>query len=248
MSIVVSTITNQYGNEVTEQEYYLSDGLWYEQYINCRNAASEGLGTCQCHSHRTYDSWPVSREKVRKAVESRITELSEEERADLLDNSLEKRIDEKFRLLGFTLKQVETWAADCYKMNLNPLPTLRKHLEGICEVGFMYDQNGVYFGDISKDTLMCRLHKDDNPSETRVYFEIHEGTKPEPDSGAYLWSAEELYEVFKGELQIQKKISLNVWKEAQSRDWFGKYEFLKELDFYPTKWEDGGDGYMYPKK
>lgn len=159
--ITLETKENQYGEEIAISTIYFQDGKWFWETLNCENSQDLGSGTCRCVSHNPTTIDRISREKAKIQIGEHVAELTEEERKDLLDESKWARVQEVFSLLGFTWAELEAWALDCYRMGMNPLPTLRKHLDEICQVGFMYDQPGTGW-DSEEPTLVCKLSEEDD--------------------------------------------------------------------------------------
>lgn len=78
-SLILSTITNQFGEEVNDLELYInSNGLFEKSYINCYSSSEFGLGTCQCNSH------PASMEEI----------ISPKEAMELVNNFIIKNKEE----------------------------------------------------------------------------------------------------------------------------------------------------------
>jgi len=133
-------------------EIYFKNGRWYQRLE---------WGT----------TTPISRQEVIDLLQDKIFLLSEEEQEDLLRVSdKETLIKEKFFLLGFSWKDMEDWCLLCYRLGINPLPTLRRHLNDLgVSVGFMYRGGGWAS---EKDTLVCELATDENgePAEVSLVF------------------------------------------------------------------------------
>jgi len=85
--LVLSTITNQYGEEIADSELYInSEGLFEIWQINCYSSNAYGLGTCHCVSHTASESFWISPEAalehIKKYIEEqeKIEEKKENER------------------------------------------------------------------------------------------------------------------------------------------------------------------------
>ncbi len=64
-SLILDTITNQYGEEISESELYInSEGLFEYWRINCYSSDCYGLGTCHCVSHPASESYWISPEQA----------------------------------------------------------------------------------------------------------------------------------------------------------------------------------------
>ena len=171
---VIETTTNQYGIEETSYEIYTVNGMWFSTILTCLSSGHYSLGTCRCISHNPTETTQITREEAIKELGKNISKLPEEEREDLLNPSLEQRIEEVLSLRGFTLEETEKWCADCYNMDTNPLPKLREHLQGVCEVAFMYDQQEAGYAS-DTNTLVCKLYQTENPKDIDVTLMVVEG-------------------------------------------------------------------------
>jgi len=84
--LVVSTIKNQWDEEIVEQGIYLEKGFWRERLINCYNSSDLGLGTCLCQSHEPYKEYRIKRKEVLSYLEKypeKAKDLTSEEKEDL---------------------------------------------------------------------------------------------------------------------------------------------------------------------
>jgi hypothetical protein len=235
MSIVLDKKVNQYGNEIVSEEIEFAKGKWIHHTLNCMNSIDYGMGTCRCQSHNTWHSSQINREEAKKALGAHISALTDEERADLLTPSLQDKIDEIFDLLGFTWEQVETWCADCYRMDLNPLPTLRNHLKDLCKVDFAYDSRDQgWFFEAKESTLVCWLNNNsDDKEDWKVELKVYEveKTKENPNEDLYIsLSAKELTIKFITEKE-KGILPYALWWEAENRN------FLSELVENISAWE-----------
>ncbi len=94
MPLIVSEIENQYGEKIVDEEYYLENGKWYCEKINCYSSEALGLGSCQCVSHDPIDKFEVSRETILEIIQENpllIKDLTEEEWRDLENYRKNKR-------------------------------------------------------------------------------------------------------------------------------------------------------------
>jgi hypothetical protein len=156
------SIVNQYGDAVDEYRviYHPAKG-WYEETLTCYGSSNLGLGTCRCVSHTPYTSRRLSRLEVIDLFGKDFSTLTEEERADLEKaGDFEEDIREKMSLLGFSWEAIEDWAAECYRLGLNPLPTLRKKLS--VEARFAYEMEYGGFSGFEEESpfLACYLSQD----------------------------------------------------------------------------------------
>lgn len=72
-TLVLSTITNQYGEEIADSELYInSEGLFELWQINCYSSNSYGLGTCNCVSHPASNSCWISPEEALEHIKKYI--------------------------------------------------------------------------------------------------------------------------------------------------------------------------------
>jgi hypothetical protein len=73
-TLVIDTVTNQYGDEVPDTELYLNDGLFEISRINCYSSRTYGLGTCNCITHpASKSSWitpETALEYIKKYIEA----------------------------------------------------------------------------------------------------------------------------------------------------------------------------------
>jgi hypothetical protein len=71
---------------------------------------------------------------VPEFFEDLLFELTPEEEADILEwgtQTIRQIVEDHFISRGLTWSEMEKWVANCYRMNLNPLPILRKLLVDI---------------------------------------------------------------------------------------------------------------------
>ena len=77
--LVLETLENQRGTQVPHTSLYFSRrGKWVREELTCWSASSLELGTCQCVSHRPYQSQEISRSEVLAEIRAYI----ERERRD----------------------------------------------------------------------------------------------------------------------------------------------------------------------
>ena len=116
MEKVISTIENQYGDEIPSVVLYQEDGLLRLWEINCLSALHYGLGNCYCENHLPSWDYPVSTNDVIQRFGS-----------DALDGfeapSDAQRIFDAF---GIEAEELETALRVAYQIGANPLPALRK--------------------------------------------------------------------------------------------------------------------------
>lgn len=80
-TLVLDTITNQYGEEIPESELYInSEGLFEYWQINCYSSNSYGLGTCNCVSHPASVSFWISPEEALNYIKKYIEEQEKVEK------------------------------------------------------------------------------------------------------------------------------------------------------------------------
>ena len=79
-TLVLSTITNQYGEEIADSELYInSEGLFELWQINCYSSNTYGLGTCHCVSHPASESCWLSPEEALQHIKKYIEKEEEVE-------------------------------------------------------------------------------------------------------------------------------------------------------------------------
>lgn len=80
-SLILDTITNQYGEEIPESELYInSEGLFEYWHISCYSSNSYGLGTCNCVSHPASESFWISPEEALDYIKKYIEKEEEVEK------------------------------------------------------------------------------------------------------------------------------------------------------------------------
>lgn len=137
------------GEDVPGREIIFREGGWYDEY----------------HKHLGGERIRISRAEARELIGDEVAILSNEEREDILISDTLSCIKEKFELLGLSWEGLEDWCEKSYALDLNPLPSLRARLRGICEVAFAYNTSGaIYVGE--EDTLVCWLDNNDGYSVT----------------------------------------------------------------------------------
>jgi hypothetical protein len=112
----LSTIENQYGDEIPAAVLFQENGQLYLWEINCLSSLDYNLGHCNCVNH--FPSWeePISTEQV-------IARFGKE----ALDG-FEAPSDAQlvFDAFGIEAKELETALRVAYQIGANPLPALRK--------------------------------------------------------------------------------------------------------------------------
>ena len=79
-TLVLSTITNQYGEEIADSELYInSEGLFELWQIDCYSSNTYGLGTCHCVSHPASESFWLSPEEALQHIKKYIEKEEEVE-------------------------------------------------------------------------------------------------------------------------------------------------------------------------
>lgn len=79
-TLVLSTITNQYGEEIADSELYInSEGLFELWRIDCYSSNTYGLGTCHCVSHPASESYWLSPEEALQHIKKYIEKKEEVE-------------------------------------------------------------------------------------------------------------------------------------------------------------------------
>jgi len=80
-TLVLSTITNQYGEEIADSKLYInSEGLFELWQINCYSSNNYGLGTCNCVSHPASESFWISPEEALDYIKKYIEKEEEVEK------------------------------------------------------------------------------------------------------------------------------------------------------------------------
>jgi len=80
-TLVLDTITNQYGEEIPESELYInSEGLFEYWHISCYSSNSYGLGICNCVSHPASESFWISPEEALDYIKKYIEKEEEVEK------------------------------------------------------------------------------------------------------------------------------------------------------------------------
>jgi len=86
--IVLSTITNQYGEEIEERKIYFDGEFWKEESINCYSSSDLGLGTCRCINHPAIREEIVSRDYVLSIIKQNPEKANELTPAEIEDLKL----------------------------------------------------------------------------------------------------------------------------------------------------------------
>ena len=96
---------------VTSHSIVLENGIWTEEKI----------------THTTVEVRTLNRAQVRKLVRTNMCSLTDLELESLKEvDSVEAQIENRFLTKGFTLKDVERWCYDCYTLELDPLPEIKR--------------------------------------------------------------------------------------------------------------------------
>ena len=132
---IISTIKNQYGDEIPSAVLFQEDGLLRLWEINCLSSLYNNLGNCHCENHLPSDEYPVSTTEVidRFGIEA-LDGFEEPGREQLV-----------FDAFGVELHELETFLGVAYMLDLNPLPALRKKTKA--NIVFAEDSNMIRFDD-----------------------------------------------------------------------------------------------------
>ena len=78
--IILSTVTNQYGDEVAERTIEINEeGLFEIWEIYCYDSVYFGLGNCQCNSHDAASRYTISPESALEYIAEYIERQEVEE-------------------------------------------------------------------------------------------------------------------------------------------------------------------------
>ena len=141
-------------------------GLWYRGQVTCMSSVCYG-GTCQCHSHSPEEEWVISRKEVKRLLQEALDEgkafsLTQEEVDSLENPTLEDLIMERLALHDIrNMEEVEEWVSTSYKLNLNPLPALRRIVGNIVPVIFVHWDEQTYYYD-EEPALLVKLDEEGN--------------------------------------------------------------------------------------
>ena len=113
---VVNTVIDQYGNETPSAVLYQEGGQLYLWEINCWSSSTHNLGNCQCVSHPPTVDDPVSTQYV-------IEQFGKEALDGFELHTTEQIIFDTF---GIEIDELETFIKTAYRLDMNPLPFLRK--------------------------------------------------------------------------------------------------------------------------
>ena len=143
MEKVISTIENQYGDEIPSVVLYQEeDGRFSLWEINCLSALHYGLGNCHCINHPASIETPVS-----------TTEVVERFGPEALDGfdppSDAQRIFDAF---GIEAEELETALRVAYQIGANPLPALRNITDN--PIVFSEEPNLLHFPDEEPGTTI----------------------------------------------------------------------------------------------
>ena len=142
MEKVISTIENQYGDEIPSVVLYQEDGLLRLWEINCLSSLYNNLGNCHCENHLPSWDYPVSTNDVIQRFGS-----------DALDGfeapSDAQRIFDAF---GIEAEELETALRVAYQIGANPLPALRNITDN--PIVFSEEPNLLHFPDEEPGTTI----------------------------------------------------------------------------------------------
>ena len=113
---VVNTVIDQYGNETPSAILFQEGGMFYLWEINCWSSAAHNLGNCQCVSHPATTETPISTNEV-------IRQFGEEALKGFEQPGTEQLVFDEF---GIEIDELETFIKTAYRLDMNPLPILRK--------------------------------------------------------------------------------------------------------------------------
>ena len=115
MAKVISTIKNQYGDEIPAAVLFQENGQLYLWEINCLSSIYNNLGNCYCENHLPSWEEPISTEEViRRFGAEALDGFNEPGDAQLV-----------FDAFGIEKDELETFCRISYKIGANPLPALR---------------------------------------------------------------------------------------------------------------------------
>ena len=115
MEKVISTIENQYGDEIPAAVLSQENGQLYLWEINCYSSLDYGLGHCHCVNHLPSWEEPISTEEViRRFGKEALDGFEAPSDAQLV-----------FDAFGIEAHELETALSVAYRLRINPLPALR---------------------------------------------------------------------------------------------------------------------------
>jgi hypothetical protein len=116
MEKVLNTTMDCRGNETPTAILYQEGGLLRMWEVVCLSSADHGLGNCQCVSHPATEETPVSTQYV-------IEQFGKEALDGFELHTTEQIIFDTF---GIEIDELETFIKTAYRLDMNPLPFLRK--------------------------------------------------------------------------------------------------------------------------
>ena len=116
MEKVISTIKNQYGDEIPAAILYQENGMLHLWEVNCLSALHYGLGNCLCENHPPSVEDLISTDEVVRRFGA--------EALDGFDEPSEAQII--FDAFGIEINELEAYLRVSYRIGANPLPALRK--------------------------------------------------------------------------------------------------------------------------
>ena len=111
----LSTIENQYGDEIPAAVLFQENGQLYLWEINCWSAKDLGLGNCLCVNHPMGVEEPISTTEI-------ISRFGKEA-LDGFDAPSDAQL--VFDAFGVEAHELETALSVAYRLRINPLPALR---------------------------------------------------------------------------------------------------------------------------
>jgi hypothetical protein len=116
MEKVLNTITNCYGDEIPSAVLFQENGLLRMWEINCYSSLHHNLGNCHCVNHSPSDEYPVSTTEV-------ISQFGKEALDGFELHTTEQLVFDEF---GIEIDELEKFIQVAYRLDMNPLPALRK--------------------------------------------------------------------------------------------------------------------------
>ena len=116
MEKVLSSMENQYGDEIPAVVLFQEGGMLRLWEINCYSALHYGLGNCLCENHPPSVEDLISTDEVVRRFGA--------EALDGFDEPSEAQII--FDAFGIEINELEAYLRVSYRIGANPLPALRK--------------------------------------------------------------------------------------------------------------------------
>lgn len=176
--IVLEKTKNQYGEEVILHSIYYDEqkGYWKEHRVNCLSSSWLGLGNCNCVSHEPEEEWIITRSAVKAILEEMKTPpILDELEEHQLNADIKTLVDETLKVSGLDLDDLGNYAEIAYKMDINPLPAIRKYFKEAgfddLRIEFAYWQEGLHWLTVEEGGphLICWL--DNNVEPIQAWFE-----------------------------------------------------------------------------